>query len=132
MSREADERAILEVLEKYKETIHTQNEDDFRKIWSQNRECTLISIRRAFHGLDSIVDDFLIDGIHKAYTKIDLISESVSINLIEPDAAIIVFGYHTDSIRRESGEPYGIQGLETQVMIKEDGKWKLVHIHYSK
>ena len=50
MSREADERAILEVLEKYKETIHTQNEDDFRKIWSQNRECTLISIRRAFHG----------------------------------------------------------------------------------
>jgi hypothetical protein len=26
----------------------------------------------------------------------------------------------------------GIQGLETQIVIKKNNQWKLMHIHYSK
>ena len=49
--------------------------------------------------------------------------------------SIILSGrYHFDSecIRRDTKEPYGIQGLETQIVIKENNEWKLMHIHYSK
>ena len=33
---------------------------------------------------------------------------------------------------RETGEDYGIEGLETQVLRKISGEWKLQHVHYSK
>ena len=53
------------------------------------------------------------------------------VNQINDDLAVVVFRYHTECILRENGEPFGIQGLETQVIVKEDGVWKLCHVHYS-
>jgi hypothetical protein len=35
-------------------------------------------------------------------------------------------------VLRETNEPFGFEGLETQVMVKEEGKWKIQHVHYSK
>lgn len=52
--------------------------------------------------------------------------------MISEDVAIVLFHYHTECIRRETKEPYSIKGLETQVVVKEDGEWKLAHVHYSK
>lgn len=52
--------------------------------------------------------------------------------MIDDNKAIVVFKYHTECICRETHEPYGIQGLETQIVIKENNQWKLMHIHYSK
>ena len=52
--------------------------------------------------------------------------------MIDENKAIVVFRYHTECIRRDTHEPYGIQGLETQIVIKENNQWKLMHIHYSK
>ena len=51
--------------------------------------------------------------------------------MLTDDTAIVLFSYYTDCIRRENGEPYGIEGLETQVYKKQDGDWKLAHVHYS-
>lgn len=48
--------------------------------------------------------------------------------MISEDVAIVLF----QCIRRETKEPYSIKGLETQVVVKEDGEWKLAHVHYSK
>lgn len=126
-----DKKAILELVEKYKDAIHTQDKESFKKIWT-GTDNTLISITNLFEGIDSIYDDFLINGIRKHYSKIDLISENTDIHFIDEDHAIVIFKYHTECIRRETNEPYGIQGLETQIMQKINGQWKLVHIHYSK
>lgn len=46
--------------------------------------------------------------------------------------AIVVFEYQTQCIKRDTHEPYGIQGLETQVIVKENQQWKQQHVHYSK
>lgn len=51
--------------------------------------------------------------------------------MLTDDTAIVLFSYYTDCIRRETGELYGIEGLETQVYKKQDGDWKLAHVHYS-
>ena len=51
--------------------------------------------------------------------------------MLTDDTAIVLFSYYTDCIRRENGEPYGSEGLETQVYKKQDGDWKLAHVHYS-
>ncbi|MGM9940376.1 MAG: YybH family protein [Bulleidia sp.] len=127
-----DKEQILQLVKNYQKAIHTQNREDFKSIWTEDENNVLISIATQYRGIDSICQDFLIDGIQKAYAVIDLIAENVDIHFIDESTAIVVFRYHTECIRRDSGENYGIAGLETQVVRKTDGKWKLVHIHYSK
>ena len=54
------------------------------------------------------------------------------VRFLTDEIAVVIFRYHTECIRRESGEPYGISGLETQIVRKTPKGWKLAHIHYSK
>ena len=124
---------ITETVDKYCLAIQTQNKNDFRSLFSQKQQCTLISVGTVFQGLNTIYEDFVLNGIQKAYSKIELIKdEDLKINFINEETAIVIFKYHTECILRESGELYGIKGVETQVLVKEEGKWKIVHIHYSK
>lgn len=123
---------IKELVKKYQKAIHTQNKDDFYALWTQKEINTLISIVNKYEGIDSIYQDFLINGIQRSYESIDLIADEIDIKWIDNDHAIVIFRYHTECIRRDTHEEYGISGLETQVVEKVDQQWKLVHIHYSK
>lgn len=123
---------IIEVVNCYIDVIHTQNKEDFYKLWANNSECRLISIANEFIGVDSIYKDFLIDCIQANYKSIDLINDGISVNMINNHLAVVVFQYHTECITRDTLEEYGIEGIETQIIIKEDNEWKLLHVHYSK
>ena len=130
---EKDIQEIKEVINKYCLAIGSQDEKDFKSIFSQKKKCHLISVGALFETVDSIYKDFVIGLIQPAYTKIDLIKdEEPKINFIDENNVIVIFKYHTDCILKKNGEKFGISGLETQVLIKEDGNWKIVHIHYSK
>ena len=130
---EKDIRTITELVDKYCKAVNTQEKDDVYSIFSLKGKCTLISVSKIFDGLDSIYQNFLVDLIRKFYSKINLIKdEELKINFVNENTAIVIFKYHTESILRENGEKFGIKGVETQVMIKEDGDWKITHIHYSK
>ena len=124
--------AVKETLNRYINAIHSQNEEDFRSIWTDQAECSLISVAKIYKGIDSIYHDFLIGGIHHLYETIDLIAEDIDINFTDNTHALIIFRYRTECIRRETLEEYGIQGVETQCMILENHEWKLQHVHYSK
>lgn len=92
----------------------------------------MISINKSYIGVDTIYQDFLINCIQAFYTKIDLIADYIQVNIISNQLAIVIFQYHTECIKRDTSEKYGIAGLETQVIIKENNIWKLLHVHYSK
>ena len=127
-----DIEQIKELINKYCLAVKTQDKDIVDKIFSKNKKCNLISIATVFEGVDSIYENFL-GLIKKMYSKIELIKdEELKINFISDNTAIIIFKYHTDCILRENGEKFGINGVETQLVIKEEGDWKIVHIHYSK
>ncbi|MBO4888076.1 MAG: nuclear transport factor 2 family protein [Firmicutes bacterium] len=126
----SEEKRLLEKLQQYIHLVHTQEESDGVGLWADECEVSLISGANRFVGKRAIQDEFL-GLIHGLYEKIDLISESVDVRLLNEQCALIIFAYHTDCIRRESGEPYGIAGLETQVYILENGDWRLVHVQYS-
>lgn len=123
---------ILSIVKSYMEAIHTQDEKLFKSLWADNSNVTLISITRCFYGTDAIYQEFLIDLIQKTYESIHLIADDIQIKKINNDLAIVVFQYHTECIKRDTLEPYGIEGLETQVLVKENDEWKIQHIHYSK
>lgn len=125
-------KQILELVASYQQAIHTQKEREFKDLWSKEHQNILISITNQFIGIEDIYKNFLIAKIQKNYTHIDLITENIDVSFINEEIAIVVFQYHTECIRRNTNEEYGIQGLETQVVVKEKGLWKLMHIHYSK
>ena len=123
---------ITAMVERYAKAIETQDKEDFCSLWADTPDCVLISIASQYVGVENIYQDFLIGRIQAAYSKIRLITEAVEVHEINENLATVVFRYHTECIRRESGEPYGINGLETQVYIREGENWKLLHVHYSK
>lgn len=125
------EQEILNMVQQYKAAIHTQEAEDFLPLWDENALCTLISPSGFYQGIDSIYQNFLLNGIRKAYSRIDLISDDIHIRRMDDSNAIVLFTYHTDCNRRETGEPFGIAGLETQIYHKGNAGWKLVHVHYS-
>lgn len=125
-----EELELQQLVNQYTEAIHTQNKEDFYSIWSKDDVNTMISNSNKYVGLDNLYNDFLIGGIQNAYTKIDLIIENTHVQKVSDTIAIITLEYHTECIRRETNEEYGIEGLETQIVKKTSDGWKLVYIQY--
>ena len=121
--------AIRKKVLAYCEAVERQDQNAFRELF--DRDATLISISTLYDGIDAIANDFL-GAIQRAYQTIRLIPEDIDIRLRGNDMAVVIFQYHTECIRREDGSEYGIAGMETQVFIRKDDDWKLVHVHYSK
>ncbi len=123
-------RDIEELIQKYADAIHTQDEKEFKSLWIQEDTNILISGTKLFGGIESIYQDFLVDLIQKKYSSIRLVNDGLETYLLTDDVAVAVFQYHTECIIRENGEPYGIAGLETQVIKKTKEGWKIAHIQY--
>ena len=127
-----DREQILRGVERYCHAVHTQRAEDFLPLWAEGTQNGLISPAGCFSGTEEIYRDFLVGRIGAAYARIDLIAESVEVRPVTEDAAVALFRYATDCIRRDTGEPYGIAGLETQLWVRQGGECRLCHVHYSK
>jgi hypothetical protein len=110
------------LVDRYIQAIHTQDKDEFMSSWTGSKTDTMISITRVFSGDQAIYQDFLIDLIKQRYSNIDLYSHSQTCHLIDDQTAIVIFAYHTQCTQRDTGEDYGIEGLETQVQRKIGGE----------
>jgi hypothetical protein len=115
----------------YCKAIHTQQADDFFPLWAEDVETVLIAPGGMYIGTEQIFRDFVTGSIQRAFERIDLIADEITCRSVTDDAVSVVFAYHTECIRRENGEPFGIAGLETQMWVRRGSNWKLAHVHYS-
>ncbi len=123
-------KEIEQLVRLYTEAIHSQSEADFKALWSGEDTNALISGTKFFEGLDAIYQTFLIGLIQKKYSSIHLVNDGLQSYQLTEDTAVVIFRYHTDCVIRESGQPYGMAGIETQVLKKIEGSWKIAHIQY--
>lgn len=123
-------KEIEQLVKRYADAIHSQDENEFRSVWTLEDTNVLISGTRFFQGVDSIYQDFLIGLIQAKYASIYLVNDGLQAYPLDEHAAVAIFRYHTDCIIRDSGEHYGIAGIETQVLKKTDEGWKIAHIQY--
>ena len=79
---------IKQLIYNYAKAIHTQNEKDFKALWS-SKENPLISLTNQFNEIDAIYNDFLIGGIQRLYESIDLIIEGIEIHQIDDNKALL-------------------------------------------
>lgn len=123
---------LLNLVKKYQQLINTPSKELFDEVFAHNNCCTEIAITDHYKNRESIYDDFIIGRLQNKFNRIELIADEITINEISDHLAIVIFKYHTDCNLRENNAAFGIAGLETQVMIKENDTWRILHVHYSK
>ncbi len=121
---------IEQLVQRYTDAIHSQEEMAFKALWTGEDTNMLISGTKLFEGVDTIYRTFLIDLLREKYSSIYLVNDGLQSYLLTDDVAVVVFRYHTDCVVRENGEPYGMAGIETQVLKRTADGWKIAHIQY--
>ena len=129
---EKDRQDILQLVHDYCAAIAALDEDRFAALWTGHDDETVISITHDYHGPEEVLGGFLAK-LRELYTSIVLVEDDEpSVRPLTDDVAIVVFRYHTETVRAATGEPDGIEGIETQVVRRTADGWRLAHIHYSK
>ena len=126
------ESSILDVatavVGRYCDAIRDNDAEAFRAVWAGEPTDTVISQSTLYEGPARVME--FLGLLHKVYDSIVLVNDGLDAHLLTPDVAIVVFRYHTECVRADTGEPYGIEGLETQVLRCMDGTWRIAHIQY--
>lgn len=99
------------------------------RIWSHSPTVCFIHPLGTDIGLKQIEED-LYSKIMGLFSKRDLILENPSIE-IYGDAAWSHMTWTFHATFKSSGKAITTQGRETQIYHKENGVWRLVHVHYS-
>lgn len=132
MEKETIESQLNSLLNAYIECVETQSRQFFDEVWSTEGTCRMISGQNMFEGRESIWEDFIVGKVGASYESIDLVKEDVWFEVVDGAHALIIFKYHTECVMRDTGEPFGVAGLETQVAVRQAEGWRLQHVHYSK
>jgi len=116
------------VVGRYCDAIRDNDAEAFRAVWAGEPTDTVISQSTLYEGPTRVME--FLGTLHKVYDSIVLVNDGLDAHLLTLDVAIVVFRYHTECVRAGTGEPYGIEGLETQVLRRVDGGWRIAHIQY--
>ena len=128
MAEESILDVASEVVRRYCEAIRANDAEAFRAVWTGEDTDTVISQSTLYEG-PARVREFL-GLLHQMYDSIELVNDGLDAHLLTDDVAIVIFRYHTECVRAETGEPYGIAGLETQVLKRTSDGWRIAHIQY--
>ncbi len=120
---------IENTIEKYRALVHEPSLDLAKELFEEN--AVLISLVNPFYGPDEIYNVFLKQLLYGKYSTVELVKEDLQINMLDEDTAIAIFRYHTECLLRDTNEPDGIQGIETQVLRRHGDTWKIAHVHYA-
>ena len=123
-----DEQQLRTVLDKYAEAVDTLDADLISSIWSHSPEVSFIHPRGTAVGFEQIRDDFYRDTMG-LFSKRELILGKPVLH-VYGDAAWSEMSW-TFHAKLKDGSEISTTGRETQIYHKEDGAWRIVHVHYS-
>ena len=126
---EAEKAEISKIIDAYVKTINDDDLELVNQIWSHGDEVSFIGPSGRYSTYNEIRDNFVHGVFGVNFTKRDLQKEELTIT-VYGDAAWAEFTWKFDAIRND-GSPHNTKGRESQFFHKENGQWKLVHIHYS-
>lgn len=130
-----EKQQVLDMVKKYTESV---NKGDIHpeiidELWEHSSDVSNINIRGHQKGFEEIKESF--------YTPLFKVLKERNLRMVteerEPsvyifdNTAIVEFYWKIDAKIKDGGKPVSISGRETHVLRKKDGKWKLVHLHYS-
>ncbi len=125
-----DREDIRLLIASYAKSIDLADTTLAEQIWSSAPEVSLIHPRGEEHGLAQIETDFYRNLMGATFSKRNLTPHNISIH-VYGEAAWAEFNWDFVATTTKDGSPFHSQGRETQVYRKQNGQWRIVHVHYS-
>lgn len=120
---------IRSVIIEYVRSIDNLDLNVARKVWSAASEVSFVHPRGTERGLDNILQNFY-GNTMGIFSKRELMAKETGIH-VYGDTAWSEFTWTFRATVKNSGQEITIHGRETQIYRKEDGTWRIVHVHYS-
>jgi ketosteroid isomerase-like protein len=125
----SDEAQIRTVLAEYRQSVDTLDPALISEVWSGDLPVSFIHPLGTDDGLDQIKAD-IFGKVMGMFSKRDLIFDTTAIH-VNGDSAWVEITWTFHAVWKDTGEQLTTQGRESQVLVREKGAWRLVHVHYS-
>jgi ketosteroid isomerase-like protein len=125
-----DTAQIQTVLHTYAQSIDAADATLAGTIWSHTTEVSFIYPLGTEKSYDEIMRDLYTHVMGETFTARDLQIHDPKIHVYE-NFAWSEFTWTFHATLRGNGKNITTEGRETQVYRKENGGWRIVHVHYS-
>lgn len=127
---DADTHEIERLIQTYAQSIDRADTNLAEQIWSDAAEVSFIHPRGEEHGRAQIEADVYRDLMGDTFSERELVPKDISVH-VYGDVAWSEFQWDFAAKVRKDGSAFHSKGRETQVYRRENGKWRIVHVHYS-
>lgn len=127
----ADAQTIKNLIAKYAESIdHADTTNSVQQLFSNTAEVTFIHPLGEEHGRDQIEANVYRKLMGGTFSERRLSPKDLAIH-VYGDSAWSEFNWDFVAKVRKDGSTFHSQGRETQFYHRENGQWRIVHVHYS-
>jgi ketosteroid isomerase-like protein len=124
-----DGAAIHHLLEEYAQAVDSVDLKLLAQIWSHSPDVSFIYPLAEEHGFDAIEQHVFQNVMEGMFSARDLKMHDIAI-YVNGNSAWSEFHWDFHATLRKDGSAVTTHGVETQDYRKEEGKWRLVHVHY--
>jgi Xaa-Pro aminopeptidase len=126
----ADSGAIRSLIEKYAKSVNAADTTLAGEVWLDSPDVSFVHPLGHEHGFEQIKQNVYKRLMGDTFSERKLSVHDVSVH-VYGDAAWAEFYWDFAGKFRKDGAPLTTAGRETQLYCKEQGRWRLVHVHYS-
>jgi ketosteroid isomerase-like protein len=125
-----DASVIRSLIEKYAKSVDAADTALAAEVWLNSPEVSFIHPLGHEHGFEQIKQNIYTRLMGATFSERKLNVHDVSVH-VYGDAAWAEFDWDFAAKFRKDGSPLTTHGRETQLYRREQGRWRLVHVHYS-
>jgi uncharacterized protein (TIGR02246 family) len=129
-AREDAKADIRGLIATYAKSVDAADPELASTIWANTPDVSFIHPRGHEHGWDAVKANVYQKAMGETFSERKLTVRDVAIHTYG-DTAWAEFYWDFVARLRKDGSPLTTHGRETQVYKKADGRWRLVHVHYS-
>jgi ketosteroid isomerase-like protein len=125
-----DRQAIERLIAKYARSVDDADTTLAAEVWSQSPDVSFIHPLGHEHGFSQIAQNVYVREMGGMFSERKLTVKDIVIHGFG-DTAYAEFYWDFVAKLKTDGSAVKTKGRETQIYRKENGTWKLVHVHYS-
>ncbi|MBE8971300.1 nuclear transport factor 2 family protein [Nostocales cyanobacterium LEGE 12452] len=126
----ARDKAIDRLLDNYTRSINAADTTIARSLFSSKQALSFIHPRGHEKGWLQIRDNFYV-GTMGLLTGRKLVITESAVHQLDKNNAWVEFYWDFHATLKAGNQPLHTKGRESQLLVKENEDWKIVHIHYS-
>jgi ketosteroid isomerase-like protein len=126
----AEAEEIRQLIVKYTTSVDKADTELASQVWLDSPDVSFIHPLGHEHGFEQIKQNVYKRLMGDTFSERELTAHDISVHVYR-DAAWAEFYWDFVAKYRKDGSPVTTHGRESQVYLKIQGRWRLVHVHYS-